>query len=80
MPHPFMTEELVRQRRAGLHAESRNERLVRQLRPRVRADPEGGRFAITARTFARQLRALVARTRGQAARRWVMRRAPGLKG
>jgi hypothetical protein len=54
MPHPFMTAELVRQRRAGLDAESRNQRVVRQLQPRARTDPERGRFAATARTFARQ--------------------------
>ena len=61
MLHPFMTAELVRQRRAALDAESRNQRLVRQRQPRTRADPERGRFALTARTFARQVRALVAR-------------------
>jgi hypothetical protein len=61
MLHPFMTAELVRQRRAALDAESRNQRLVRQRQPRARADPERGRFALTARTFARHVRALVAR-------------------
>jgi hypothetical protein len=61
MSHPFMTAELVRQRRAALDAESRNQRLVRQLRPRARTDPERGRFALTARTVARHVRALVAR-------------------
>jgi hypothetical protein len=61
MLHPFMTAELVRQRRADLDAESRNERLVRQIQPRARADPESGRFVLTARMFARQVRALVAR-------------------
>jgi hypothetical protein len=29
MQHPFITEELVHQRRAALDAESRNERLAR---------------------------------------------------
>jgi hypothetical protein len=61
MLHPFMTAELVRQRRADLDAESRNERLVRQIQPRARADPESGRMVLTARTFARHVRALVAR-------------------
>ena len=61
MQHLFMTEELVHQRRAALDAESRNERLARQLQPRTRADPESGRFVLTARMFARQVRALVAR-------------------
>lgn len=60
MLHPFMTAELVRQRRAALDAESRNKRLVRQLQPRARTDPERGRV-LTARTFARHVRALVAR-------------------
>jgi hypothetical protein len=61
MLHPFMTAELVRQRRAALDAESRNQRLVRRLQPRARTDPERGRFALTARTVARHVRALVAR-------------------
>jgi hypothetical protein len=61
MLHPLMTAELVRQRRATLDAESHDKRLVRQLQPQARADPERGRFAVTARTFARQVRALVAR-------------------
>jgi hypothetical protein len=33
MLHPCMTAELVRQLRAGLEAEARNQRLVRQLQP-----------------------------------------------
>ena len=61
MLHPFMTAELVRQRRAALDAESRNQRPAHQLPPRARAGPERGRFAVTARTVARQVRALVAR-------------------
>ena len=61
MLHPFMTTELVRQRRAALDAEARNQRLIRQLPPRARTDPERGRFAATAQTLARQVRALVAR-------------------
>ena len=61
MLHPFMTAELVRQRRAALDAEAHNQRLARQLPPRARTDPERGRFAVTARTLARQVRALVAR-------------------
>jgi hypothetical protein len=61
MLHPFITAELARQRRAALDAESRNQRLVRQLQPRARTDPERGRFAVTARTSARQVRARVAR-------------------
>jgi hypothetical protein len=61
MLHPFMTTELVRQRRAGLEAESRNHRLIRRLYLRTHSDPERGRFAATAQTLARQVRALVAR-------------------
>jgi hypothetical protein len=59
--HPYMTAELVRQLRAGLEGESRNQRLIRQLPPRARTDPERGRVTATARTLARQVRALVAR-------------------
>lgn len=59
--HPYMTAELVRQLRAGLEAESRNQRRIRQLPPRTPTDPERGRFATTARTLAHQVRALVAR-------------------
>jgi hypothetical protein len=61
MLHPYMTAELVRQLRADLEAEARNQRLIRQLPPRARTDPERGRFAATAQTLARQVRALVAR-------------------
>ena len=61
MLHPHMTAELVRQRRAALDAEAGNQRLVRQLLPTARADPERGRFAATARTLARHVRAMVAR-------------------
>ena len=61
MLHPVMTEELVRQRRAALEGEARNQRVVRQLPPRTPTDPERGLFAATARTLARQVRGLVAR-------------------
>jgi hypothetical protein len=61
MLHPFMTEELVRQRRAALDAQSHNQRLAHQLPPRARSDPARGRFTVTARTLTRQVRALVAR-------------------
>ena len=61
MLHPFTTEELVGQRRAALHTEANQARLAGQLRPRARGDPESARFAITARTLVRQIRALVAR-------------------
>jgi hypothetical protein len=59
--HPYMTAELVRQLRAGLDAEARNQRVVRQLHLQTHPDPERGRCAATARTLARQVRALVAR-------------------
>jgi hypothetical protein len=42
MLHPHMTAELVRQRRAALDAEAGNQRLVRQLQPIARPDPERG--------------------------------------
>jgi hypothetical protein len=61
MLHPFITAELVRQLRAGLDAEARSQRIVRQLQLRTPTDPERGRFAATARTLAHQVRALVAR-------------------
>jgi hypothetical protein len=59
--HPYMTAELVRQLRAGLDAEARNQRVVRQLQLGTPTDPGRGRFAATAQTLARQVRALVAR-------------------
>jgi hypothetical protein len=61
MLHPFMTAELVRQRRAALDAEARHQPVVRQLQLRTPTDPERGRFAATARTVAHQVRPLVAR-------------------
>ena len=61
MLHPYMTEELVAQRRAALHAEASQARLAGQLRPRTRGDPDRPRFTIAARTFLRQVRAIVAR-------------------
>jgi hypothetical protein len=61
MLHPFMTRELVRQRRAALDAEARNQRVVRQLHLRTPTGPKRGRSAATARTLARQVRALMAR-------------------
>jgi hypothetical protein len=61
MSHPYTTEALVDQRRAALHAEASHARLAGQLRPRARGDPKRARFTIAARTFVRQLRAMVAR-------------------
>jgi hypothetical protein len=61
MLHPYMTEELVGQRRAALHADASQARLAGQLRPRARGDPEHARFTIAARTVVRQVRAMVAR-------------------
>jgi Family of unknown function (DUF6069) len=43
-------------------AEAHNQRVVRQLHLRTPTDPERGRFAAAARTLARQVRAMVART------------------
>ena len=62
MLHPYVTEELVGQRRAALHAEASHARLVCQIRPRARGDPKRARFTIAARTLVRQVRAMVART------------------
>jgi hypothetical protein len=61
MLHPYTTEELVAQRRASLHAEASHARLAGQIRPRARGDPKRARFTIAARTFVRQVRAMVAR-------------------
>ena len=61
MLHPYVTEELVGQRRAALQAEASYARLAGQLRPRVRGDPERAGLAIAARTVVRQVRAMVAR-------------------
>jgi hypothetical protein len=61
MSHPYMTEALVGQRRAVLHAEASHARLAGQIRPRARGDPKRARFTIAALTFARQVRAIVAR-------------------
>lgn len=61
MLHPYMTEELVGQRRAALQAEASHGRLAGQIRPRARGDPERARFTFGARTLVRQVRAMVAR-------------------
>jgi hypothetical protein len=61
MLYPYLTAELVRQRRAALEAASRNQRSPRQHPPRARTGPEHGRFATRARTLAHHVRALVAR-------------------
>jgi hypothetical protein len=61
MSHPYMTEELVGQRRAALHAEASQARLAGQLRPRARGDPKRARLASAARTLVRQVHAMVAR-------------------
>ena len=61
MLHPFISEELVGQRRAALNAEASQERLAGQIRPRARGDSDSARLGITVRTLVRQLRAMVAR-------------------
>ena len=61
MLHPFITEELVGQRRAALNAEASQERLAGQIRPRARGDADSARLGSTVRTLVRQLRAMVAR-------------------
>jgi hypothetical protein len=61
MSHPFITEELVGQRRAALNAEASHARLASQIRPRARGDPESARLVIAARRLIRQFRAMVAR-------------------
>ena len=59
--HPYMTEQLVRDRRATLDVEARGERLVRPVETRAKAD-HGRRVTLTARAFARRVRGLVARS------------------
>jgi hypothetical protein len=61
MLHPYVTEALVGQRRAALHAEASHARLAGQIRARARGDPERARFTSAARAFVRQVRAMVAR-------------------
>ena len=61
MSHPYMTEELVGQRRAALHAEASHARLASQVRRRARGDPERLRLTTAAWTLVRQVRAMVAR-------------------
>ena len=60
MLHPFMTEELVGQRRAALGAEASHERLAGQVSPPARGDPGSARLVLAARRLVRQLRAMVA--------------------
>ena len=61
MLHPYMTEELVGQRRAALNADARHARLAGDIRPRARGDPERARLVIAALTLVRQVRSIVAR-------------------
>jgi hypothetical protein len=60
--HPYMTEQLVRDRRAALDAEAHGERLVRPVETRAKAHGGRRRITLTARTFARRVRGLVARS------------------
>ena len=60
MLHPFMTEELVGQRRAALGAEASQEWLAGQVSPPARGDPDKARLVLAARKLVRQLRAMVA--------------------
>ena len=58
--HPFITVELVRQRRAALDAEADRERLARAGRIRRRQGHDAA-VAANARTLVRRVRALAAR-------------------
>jgi hypothetical protein len=58
--HPYMTEQLVRDRRAALDAEARGGRLARRVVRPARADLGRRRVTLTALAFARRLRGLVA--------------------
>jgi hypothetical protein len=58
--HPYMTEQLVRDRRATLDAEARGGRLARRVETRARTEHGRRRVTLTARAFARRVRGLVA--------------------
>jgi hypothetical protein len=58
--HPYMTEQLVRDRRAALDAEARGGRLTRRVETRARTEHGRRRVTLTARAFARRVRGLVA--------------------
>jgi hypothetical protein len=60
--HPYMTEQLVRDRQATLDAEARGGRLARRVETRAEALPGRRRVTLTARAFARRVRGLVARS------------------
>jgi hypothetical protein len=60
--HPYMTEQLVRDRRAVLDAEARGARLVPRAESRAKAHHGHRRVTLTARAFARRVRGLVARS------------------
>ena len=57
--HPYMTEQLVRDRRATLDAEeARGGRLARRVETRARTEHGRRRVTLTARAFARRVRGL----------------------
>jgi hypothetical protein len=60
--HPYMTEQLVRDRRAALDAEARGGRLARRVVRPARTDLRRPRLTLTARALARRVRGLVARS------------------
>jgi hypothetical protein len=60
--HPYMTEQLVRDRRAALDAEAHGARLVRRAERPARAEHGRRRVTATARAFAHRVRGLVARS------------------
>jgi hypothetical protein len=61
MSHPFLTQELVDQRRAALHTEATHARLADHLRPRAGHDAQRAWLATAAQLLVRQVRAIVAR-------------------
>ena len=60
--HPYMTEQLVRDRQTALDAEARAGRLARRAEAQAKALPGRRRVTLTARAFARRVRGLVARS------------------
>jgi hypothetical protein len=61
MMHPFITGELVRQRRAGLQAEANQQRLATHAQHDAAVRGRTGRLTATLHTFTRRARTLAAR-------------------
>jgi hypothetical protein len=60
--HPYMTEQLVRDRQTALDVEARDGRLARRVERPAQAEPGRRRLTLTARALTRRVRGLVARS------------------